>query len=109
MKIAVTAKGAGLGAWLDPVFETCLQIVIVDDRDRFEAWVNPFREADLKDGIALAEKLINEKVDILITGTISPKAKEKLLSCGIEVFTADKGSILEIVDNARNHALSRPV
>lgn len=39
MKVAVTAKGAGLGAWLDPVFETCLQIVIVDDRDRFEAWM----------------------------------------------------------------------
>lgn len=109
MKIAVTAKGAGLGAWLDPVFETCLQIVIVDDQDRFEAWMNPYREASPKDGIALAEKLIDEKVNILITGTISPQAKEKLVSSGVEVFTADKGSILEIVEAACDHTLSLAV
>jgi predicted Fe-Mo cluster-binding NifX family protein len=105
MKIAVTAKGAGLGAWLDPVFEACLQIVILDDRDRFEAWMNPFREASTNDNIALSTKLAEEKVDILITGSISPHSLEKLSAAGINVFCAEGGSILELVEAARNHTL----
>ena len=105
MKIAVTAKGAGLGAWLDPMFETCLQIVIVDDRDRFEAWMNPFREANMSDPLALAKKLAEEKVDILVTGSISPQSLQKLSDAGIKVFCAERGSILELVEAARNHSL----
>ena len=105
MKIAVTAKGAGLGAWLDPDFESCLQIVIVDDRDRFEAWMNPYRDASTKDSLALAIKLAEEKVDMLVTGSISPQSLEKLGEAGIEVFCAERGSILELVEAARNHKL----
>lgn len=103
MKIAVTAKGAGLGAWLDPVFETCLQIVIVDDRDRFEAWVNPYREMNTTD--SLARKLVEEKIDILVTGSISPQALNLLSEAGVEVMLAEHGSILELVEAARNHTL----
>lgn len=105
MRIAVTAKGAGLGAWLDPVFETCLQIIIVNDSDRFDAWMNPFREAGAQDGLALAQKLCDEKVDALITGTISSPALERLRGCGIDVFIAKGGAILELVEAARNHIL----
>lgn len=106
MKIAVTAKGAGLGAWLDPIFETCLQVVIVDDRDRFEAWMNPFREAGLNDGLALAAKLAEEKVGILVTGSISSQAKEILTVAGIDVIFAERGSILELVETARKHSFN---
>ena len=105
MKIAVTAKGAGLGAWLDPNFETCLQIVIVDDNDRFEAWMNPYREAASNDGLALATKLAEEKVDFLVTGSITPLALDKLGEARVEVFCAERGSILELVEAARNCTL----
>lgn len=105
MKIAVTAKGAGLGAWLDPVFETCLQIVIVDDRDRFEAWMNPYREGNPGEHLSLAAKLVEEKIDTLVTGSISPQSLQKLSQSGVEVAYADSGSILELVEAARNHTL----
>lgn len=106
MKIAVTAKGAGLGAWLDPVFETCLQIVIVDDRDRFEAWMNPYRGMNPMDPLPLAKKLAEEKVEKLVTGSISPQALTYLSEKGIEVLLAEGGSILELVEAARSHTLS---
>lgn len=109
MKIAVTSKGAGLGAWLDPNFETCLQIVIVDDRDRFEAWMNPYRETGRGDDLALATRLIQEKVDIVVTGSISPQSLEKLSKAEIKIFSAAGGSILELVDAARNHTLPSAV
>jgi len=105
MKIAVTAKGAGLGAWLDPVFETCLQIIIIDDRDRFDAWENPYRETNENDPLALAEKLTGDKVDILVTGSITPQSLQKLSEVGIQVMAAESGSILELVEAARNHTL----
>lgn len=105
MKIAVTTKGAGLGAWLAPVFETCLQIIIVDDHDRFDAWMNPYRETSTNDPLALADKLIGEKVDILITGSITPQSLKKLSEVGIEVLAAERGSILELVEAARDHTL----
>lgn len=106
MKIAVTAKGAGLGAWLDPVFEACLQIVIVDDHDRFDAWMNPYREASSNDGLELAMKLVQEKVNVLVVGTISPVALHLLREAGIEVFCSERGSILELVEATRAHTLS---
>lgn len=105
MKIAVTAKGAGLGAWLDPVFETCMQIVIVDDHDRFEAWMNPYREMNMADSLALARKLAEEKIDFLVTGSISPQALNLLSESGIKVRLAEQGSILELVEAARNRTL----
>jgi predicted Fe-Mo cluster-binding NifX family protein len=106
MKIAVTAKGAGLGAWLDPNFADCPQIVIVDDRDRFEAWANPFRGKEPNDGTALAAKLIQEQVAILITGIIPAQALDNLQKAGITVYQAEKGAILELVEAARDGRLS---
>lgn len=105
MRIAVTAKGAGLGAWLDPVFETCLQIVVVNDHDRFEAWMNPYHDIYATDSLALARKLIEENVGMLITGSISPQASSLLREKGIEVLLAEHGSILELVEAARAHRL----
>lgn len=109
MKIAVTAKGAGLGAWLDPNFESCLEIVIVDDRDRFEAWANPYRLANPNHNLALATKLVAEKIDLLVTGSIAPQSLEKLGEAGIKVYYAERGAILELVEAARNHSLPAAV
>ncbi len=106
MKIAVTSKGAGLGAWLDPNFESCLQIMIVDDKDRFEAWSNPCREVSAEDKAALATRLCEEKVDIVVTGSISTASLKRLGEAGIEVLCAEQGSILTLVEAARNHTLT---
>lgn len=106
MKIALTAKGAGLGAWLDPNFADCLQIVIVDDRDRFEAWENPFRGKEPNDGTDLAARLIQEQVGTLITGVISAQALENLHEAGVVVYQVKHGSILELVEAARDGRLS---
>jgi predicted Fe-Mo cluster-binding NifX family protein len=105
MKIAVTAKGAGLGAWLDADFDHCLQVVIVDEDNHFEAWMNPERESDQMDQFLMVEKLINEKVACVITGKISEIALKKLQNSGIQVYLAEKKSILELVEAVQNHEL----
>lgn len=105
MKIAVTARGAGLGAWLDPDFERSLQVVVVDDDNQFEAWMNSETNSEQFDGLALAAKLVTEQVDILITGKINAESLAYLLQAGISVKRAEQGCVLELIEAARNQTL----
>lgn len=104
MQIAVTSKGAGLGAWLDPDFNRCAQIVIVDDKNRFQSWPNDFQPDD--DGVSLAQRLVAEQVVCVVTGLISTQASFILASAGIQVLLAQRGSVLELVEAARNGKLA---
>jgi len=102
MRIAVTAKGAGLGAWLDADFARSLQIVIVGDDDRFEAWPNPFRTVEGNAaGLDLARRLLESGVNALITGDIAPEAQAMLEQAGVRVQHAERGSVLELVEAFR--------
>jgi predicted Fe-Mo cluster-binding NifX family protein len=101
MKVAVTAMGAGLGAWLDPDFIRCRQIVIVDDHDRFEAWENSTPDQSPADGRQLAQHLIAAEIGVLVTGVIPSQIEDALSRAGVKVRLAEKGSVLELVEEAR--------
>ena len=105
MRIAITSRGAGLGARLDPHFGKCKQILIVDDEDRFDAWENPASDESGGQGILLAGRLAETSCDGLITGVINPQAYDLLREGGIDVYLADKGSILDLVELVRDGSL----
>jgi len=105
MKIAVTAKGAGLGAWLDPEFEKSLQIVIIDDTDRFTSFQPQLLLSGGRPGVAAAARLVEERIDVLVTGSIQPEASSPLRAAGIAVLQAESGSVLELVEKARRKEL----
>ena len=104
MKIAVTAKGAGLGAWIDPNFVDCKHFVIVDDNKQFVSWEPEVTIG--QDIFLLAEKIIALNIDVLITGHLPADVEELFLSKGIKVFTAQEGSILELVEKYQTSWLS---
>ena len=106
MRIAVTAKGAGLGARLDPHFGKCKQLLLVDEDDRFDAWPREVSSESGGQGILLAKRLIGAGCDALITGVIKQKAYEKLHKGGIDVYLAEAGSVIELVDLVRDGSLS---
>ena len=101
MKIALAVKGAGLGAWLDENFAHCGHMMIVGDDNRFTSWPNPYGD-DAAQTMLLAEKVIAENVDVLITGDISEEFQDKLEDAGIEVVVRDQGTVFELVDEIRN-------
>ena len=103
MKIAVTAKGA----WLDPVFEESRQLVLVDDEGRFDSWSSAGVPAGDPHGAERARWLAEEGVERLVTGELSPEAEAIFAAAGIEVFTAESGSVLELVEAARKGNLKR--
>jgi predicted Fe-Mo cluster-binding NifX family protein len=101
MKIAVTAKGSGLGAWLDPNFENALQVVIVDENDRFTSFQPAFLPSVGKPG-SVARKVVEEGVSVLVTGSISKEDRGILAKANISISLAESGSVLELVENARH-------
>jgi len=102
MKIALTVKGAGLGAWLDDDFANCMQVMIVDDNNRFESWLNPYKNGNETSPILLSDAIIKEKVDALITNKISEPVITHLQNAGIKLIIKDGGTVFDLVDEARN-------
>jgi predicted Fe-Mo cluster-binding NifX family protein len=103
MKVAVTAKGAGLGAWIDDDFVHCKQIVVVDENNRFEAWSNPFKDDPSHEAaIQLAKWIVDEGIKLLITNEISPQSREVLENADVVVYQAKEGAVLTLVEKARN-------
>jgi predicted Fe-Mo cluster-binding NifX family protein len=101
VKVAITAKGAGLGAWLDPAFEHALQIVIVDDDDRFSAFAPEAAGTGEPASAQATQRLIDEGVTLLVTGSIPAHDYNALREAGIRVLQAEGGSVLEILERAR--------
>lgn len=107
MKVAVTAKGAGLGAWLDPVFEESRQLVLVDDNGRFESWSADRAAGGDPRGAERGRWLAEQGAVMLVTGRLTRKARASLAAAAIQVFTAESGSVLELVERARKGSLNR--
>ena len=105
MEIALTAKGPGLGAWLDPELATCGHIMIVDDRDRFRSWPNAFGGAQVENDVVLAQRLVESGIDALITGTLSAQAYAVLRAAGIDVYLSDVDAVLTLVERVREGVL----
>ncbi|AEJ61444.1 Dinitrogenase iron-molybdenum cofactor biosynthesis protein [Spirochaeta thermophila DSM 6578] len=105
MKIAVTARGAGLGAWLDPVFEEARQLLVVDESDRFTAWNTPPDSHD-PEGEDRIRWLVDEGANVLVTGRCSEKTYRRLREAGIRVLRGDEGAVLQVVEAARRGELA---
>lgn len=101
MKIALTVKGVGLGAWLDDDFAQCGFVMLVDDDDRFESWKNPDAELEGQTSQKLTELIIQLQPDILVTGKLTAAQKESLTSQGIQVLSDCQGFVLELLEKAR--------
>ena len=101
MIVAITAKGAGLGAMLDDDFASSRQFVIVDDDASFSALANTF--ASDTSGAAFAKMIVAtvHPLDAIVTRNIRAEALDILMRNGIAVYSADKGAVMDLADSAR--------
>ncbi|MEW6041688.1 MAG: NifB/NifX family molybdenum-iron cluster-binding protein [Elusimicrobiota bacterium] len=100
MKIAVSSKGAGLGAWMEPNLAKCGFLMIVDKGRDFKAIENKLDE------ITLAKTAIAEGVDALIAGKIDEPTRNLLRQNGIQIYKAQNGSVWELIDQLSEGKLS---
>jgi predicted Fe-Mo cluster-binding NifX family protein len=105
METVITAKGAGLGAWVDEDFANCRQIVVVHDDGTFDAYPNPITGKN--QGKKLADFILStvQPLDCLVTSHIDTDALASLSRAGIRVYSAQKGSVLELVEEVKKQRL----
>ncbi len=99
MRIAVTSVGSTLGTAVDPRFGRCPYFLLVDTTDSSTiTMANRHQPAGEGAGTACAQLMVNEKVDLLLTGQCGPNARDVLAAAGIEVMTDQVGAVREVVE-----------
>lgn len=103
MKIAITSQGPTLDYELDPRFGRCKYFLFVDSETlEFSAKENPYIDASGGAGPQAGQLVINEKPDIIITGSLGPKAETALAASGIKYITGVEGVIKDIIEKHKN-------
>ena len=101
MKIAVSSTGPGLDAQISPVFGRCPWFVIVEVKDKeIKSSKDLQNTAAVRPGgagITAAQIVANEKVDVVITSNIGPRAFDVMRQLGIKIFIAGPGTVREVV------------
>lgn len=106
MKIAISAKGKITDDSFDTRFGRCEYFQIYDTEVKATKIVNnKVIEASGGAGIAAANLLIDESVDVVITGSLGPNAFEIIENAEIKAYKCDSTSIAVAIDKYNNNEL----
>ena len=112
MKAAISAQGKHLGSQIDPRFGRSPYFLIIDvDTLDFEAVSNPNVNVVGGAGIQSAQLMIEQGVDLVITGNCGPNAHQALSAVGIQVITGVSGKVqdaIQIYKAGKYQASSEP-
>lgn len=97
-KVCVSAADGSLDARIDPRFGRCAYFVIVDP-DTMECHYlhNKAAVSSHGAGIQAAQTVVNESVQVVITGIVGPRAHRVLSAAGVEVVTGATGTVRESI------------
>ena len=101
MKIAVTAKGPDLDAFVDPRFGRAGYILVVDTLTlEYEAIDNEENRNAFKGaGIQAAAAICDKEARVLMTGFCGPNAFKALSTAGIRVVNDTDGIVRDVIDD----------
>jgi predicted Fe-Mo cluster-binding NifX family protein len=104
MKIAITSIGKDLISFTDVRFGRARYILIVDTETMQHACVVNTKNLDAPHGagIQAAKIVVDQGADVLMTGSIGPKAFEVLKAAGVEVITGVAGRVVDVVSKYKS-------
>lgn len=107
MKIAITSTGKSLSADMDPRFGRANYFVIVDpDSMDFEVVENSQNlNRPQGAGIQAGKTVVDQQVELLITGNCGPKAFDVLNQAGVTIMTGASGTVEDAITSYRNGEL----
>ena len=107
MRIAVTSTGKELISDMDPRFGRAKYFVIVDSETlEYEVTENK-QNLNLPQGagIQAAKTIVDQKVDVLISGNCGPKAFQVLNAGGVNVVTGAHGRVIDAITQYKSGKL----
>ncbi|NEX20269.1 dinitrogenase iron-molybdenum cofactor biosynthesis protein [Thiorhodococcus mannitoliphagus] len=97
-KILATSTGTELDSAIDPRFGRSAYFALIDQgTGALEAIPNPFLDAASGAGTQAAQWVLEQGVDVLVTGRCGPKAAAVLEGSGVRVIEGASGSVREAV------------
>mgnify|MGYP006280076243 CR=1 FL=1 len=109
MKIAITASGdSGFEAEVDSHFGRAQYFGIIDTETREIKFITNFARGETGGaGVKAAQVVADQKVDVLITGNLGPKAFSALQTTDINLYKFANGTIKKAVDDFNQGNLSQ--
>ena len=102
MKIAISSTGQDLNSQLSPIFGRCAFFIIVEiENNEIKNHKCIENKAVMQAGgagIMAAQTIGNEKVNVVISNAIGPRAFDMLQQLGIEMYKAQGDTIKEAID-----------
>ncbi len=107
MKIVVSATGDKKESMLDRRFGRCVYFHIYDsEKDEYTVINNDGASEGGGAGIAAAGRIIDENVDIVITGKLGPNAYELLKKEGVKAYSCETVPVCKAIEFYQNNQLS---
>nr|BEL01501.1 NifB/NifX family molybdenum-iron cluster-binding protein [Dehalococcoides mccartyi] len=100
MKIAISATGDTLEAYIDQRFGRCKYFIIANPQTlEYESLDNSEIAGNGGAGIKAAQLVCEQGVEAVITGSCGPNASEVLNAAGIKIITNTDGQIKTALQN----------
>lgn len=108
MKIAISATGKTNKDLLDMRFGRCEYFQIHDTESKeVKVLENEGQNSSGGAGIAASNQLIDEKIDVIITGNLGPNAFELIEKAGIKAYKCGNININSVLDKYNNGELEQ--
>ena len=107
MNIAITSEGKELDSKVDPRFGRAAYFIIIDPETMAFEVVENSQNLNLPQGagIQAGKTIVDQKVDVLLTGNCGPKAFKVLQSAGVKVITGVSGQVKDVLLQYKNNEL----
>ena len=106
MKIGISSLGKNLDAKVDSRFGQSKHFIVLDlDTMEFKTVDNTTVMASGGAGVSTAQLMVNEGVEIVITGNCGPKAYRTLSAGGIKVVIGASGTVKHALDEFQSGSL----
>ncbi|MFL0198885.1 NifB/NifX family molybdenum-iron cluster-binding protein [Clostridium sp. WILCCON 0269] len=108
MKIAISAHGAETDSLADVRFGRCKYFQIYNaENEEIKILENKGQFSGGGAGIAAAQQLLDEKVDVVITGSLGPNAFKIINRSGIEAYKCESVTINSVLEKFQKGELDR--
>lgn len=99
MKIAISSTGITMENLLDMRFGRCEYFQIHDTESKeVKILENEGQNASGGAGIVASNQLVDEKVDVIITGNFGPNAFEIIEKAGVKAYKCESISITSVIE-----------
>lgn len=108
MKIAISTYGEEIDSSLDVRFGRCKYFQVHDtENGEIKILQNKGQFSEGGAGIAAAQQIIDEKVDVIITGSLGPNAFKIINKAGIEAYKCESIIISSVIERFQKGELNK--